>query len=145
MGLGAYRSGMMRAAWMAAAWLALVYAVLVPQGFMTVRGADGGVQIVLCSGSGPLSLAQSTAHHGGAMMHGGHHGGGKQHDGAQHDRRCPFAGHAAPATPGEPDLALAPPVAAYAALPSPPIADLVPGRGMPAPPPPSRAPPMILV
>ncbi|MAQ83729.1 MAG: hypothetical protein CMH12_10910, partial [Maritimibacter sp.] len=57
--------------------------------------------------------------------HGGHHGGGKQHDGAQHDRRCPFAGHATPATPGEPDLALAPPVAAYAALPAPPIADLV--------------------
>ena len=139
MTMAPFRTGMLRASLMAAALLALAYAILVPQGFMTARGADGAVRIVLCSGDGPLTLAQPEgAHHAmpGMASDQGDHGP------AHGDHRCPFAGHAAPSTIDGPMVAMVDPAPFLRPAYLPPRPQSAPGRGMSAPPPPSRAPPL---
>ncbi|GAA4767369.1 hypothetical protein GCM10023219_11240 [Stakelama sediminis] len=138
MGLGAFRTGLTRAAMLIAALTALAYTLAVPPGFMTMRGADGGVQIVLCSGHGPMTAATMAM----PGMDMGHHGKGDQHDKGS-DMQCPFAGHAAPSMSSGPAPAPFEARIAYTPWPVLPVTGAAPGRGMSAPPPPSRAPPIL--
>ena len=106
------------------ALLALILHVLTPPGFMlTARPA--GPAIVICTGHGswtvpsPAKAPIKTSHADGA---------------------CAFAGHGVASAP--------PPVAAVSSAAHAPapvaslaIADLAPGRGLAAPPPPSQGPP----
>jgi hypothetical protein len=109
----------------ALAALALLVQVLVPQGFMVDTGGDHR-GLVICTSHGPLVL------------------GGKQHPAKspQKDAPCAFAAHGAAASPPLPAIVAAQGLAETEppALSEP---DLIPGRGLAAPPPPSRGPPLI--
>jgi hypothetical protein len=110
------------------ALLALAINVLVPQGFMVGAG-QAGPAIEICTGAGPLVVTPTSDQHG-------HKTGGT------HGEACAFAGHG---------VASAPPILAVIARPeipasapnAPRLADLAPGRGLAAPPPPSRGPPLL--
>lgn len=102
----------------------------VPAGFMPVRHADGSVGLVICTGYGPLVLKS-------ASMPADHQSGGEAH----HDKPCPFAGHGAPATPMPTALSPVAIETLAAVLERGTEEGIMPGRGMAAPPPPSRGPP----
>lgn len=117
---------------MVLALLALLSLVLAPPGFMVGRAASGAPPaIVICTGHGPMTL---TAPAGKADHRPSKSAGGQV---------CAFAGHAlASAAPlVHADLGAAFVHAAPAAAA---VADLAPGRGLAAPPPPSQAPPVLL-
>lgn len=137
MGVATFRSGLTRATMTVLAALVIAYSALVPQGFMTTRGADGGLQIVICTGHGPMSMAMpgiDQQHHDAS-----------DHSGGKADMACPFAGHAAPSTATDPAYQLSDLPPGYAVPPALAPVTVAPGRGMPAPPPPSRAPPRLVV
>ncbi len=123
-----FRSGTERRWLYALAALALLVQVLVPQGFMASAG-HGAPGLVICTGHGPLTLGQ-------------HDHSGKAPKSASNP--CAFAVHGGAAPP--PSLARlerlrfdpAPATLARAF-------DLVPGRGLAAPPPPSQGPPTLLI
>jgi hypothetical protein len=109
------------------AMLALLAQVLAPQGFMVAR--QGGMPaIVICTGHGPVLSRDDL---------GGHPAKPPK---AKPDMVCGFAGHGL-------GLAASPPLMVSRAMAwSPPVlvaagADLAPGRGLAAPPPPSQGPP----
>jgi hypothetical protein len=125
MGLARIRSGAWRGVLMTLAVLAVALRIAVPQGVMVSAPSQSGVQLVICTGAGPLKLAP----HAPA-------------DTPRHEGACAFAAHGATAPP-----APAPQVeaASYARFvqPAPAVhADLAPGRGLAAPPPPSLGPPL---
>jgi hypothetical protein len=106
--------------------------VAAPPGFMFAAEDHGAhaapaFALVICTGHGPLDLSKDK--------------GGKNKQRA--DAPCAFAGHAAPPTPA---LGAAIPLAGLADYKAPvaPLADLIPGRGLAAPPPPSQGPPLFL-
>ena len=109
--------------------LALLINVVVPQGTM-VASAAAGPALVICTGHGPMALPGPD----GAPAQKGKAAG--------HDGTCAFAGHGLASAP--PPL---PPIARADFAPAPPVrlaaADLAPGRGLAAPPPPSHAPPVL--
>ena len=111
--------------------IALLINVLAPPGFM-IAPARHGATIVICTGHGAMTVAgpdPSPSHKG---------------DKTRHDGACAFAGHGVGATP--PSLALARPVAFEPARADPAAPrDLLPGRGLAAPPPPAQAPPTLLI
>lgn len=118
----------------ALAALAVALMVLVPQGTM-VASSGGRVFITICSGHGPLMIQAPDGF------------GGKKApaDGKSSNAPCPFASHA-PSVPV--------PVAERVATPLPSsspdlgarlASDLAPGRGLAAPPPPSRGPPSLSI
>jgi hypothetical protein len=93
--------------------------------------------VVLCTGEGPMVVEPGGALHKASKP-------GKTPDGkSAHDAPCAFAGHGAGAlAPG----LLASEPAGYAAWRAEPAArptDLAPGRGLAAPPPPTRGPPIL--
>jgi hypothetical protein len=104
--------------------LALTVQILIPQGFMAARQGDRPA-IVICTGHGPV-LGRGDL--------GGHPAKAKP------EMACGFAGHGL-------GLAASPPLMLAEAMAwSPPVltassADLAPGRGLAAPPPPSQGPP----
>jgi hypothetical protein len=107
--------------------LALLVQVLVPQGFMVAR--QGGLPaVVICTGHGPVLSRDDL---------GGHPAKSPK---AKPDMVCGFAGHGL-------GLAATPPLMVSKAMAwSAPVliaasADLTPGRGLAAPPPPSQGPP----
>jgi hypothetical protein len=107
--------------------LALTVQVLVPQGFMVARQGERPA-IVICTGHGPVLSRDDL---------GGHPAKSPK---AKPDMACGFAGH------GLGLMAGATPLLASAIAWSPPVvaapnADLAPGRGLAAPPPPSQGPP----
>lgn len=112
--------------------LALLLQVLIPNGLMVAR-AGNGATIAICTGHGPLlALPNGPGKPGKSPKQG--EGGGI----------CVFAGHGgvAPAT------AFSAPVSArveLVAAPSGPMDDLLPGRGLAAPPPPSQGPPTLSI
>jgi hypothetical protein len=124
------RSGRSAALGAMLALLALAMNLISPPGFMTA-GGPGGPTIVICTGHGP---AMAPTQGGDA----GHKPGHRSDQGGA----CAFAGHGlagAPPTAGAASTAgftAAPPAAAA-------IADLAPGRGLAAPPPPPRGPPIL--
>jgi hypothetical protein len=115
---------------LALALLAVLVAVLVPPGYMTAAGA-GGPSLVICTGHGPLTLAP------------GDQKGSHKAPKARPNSLCAFTGHGVAVTDGS-----APVVAVRFRAVAPAIqrilADLTPGRGLAAPPPPSQAPPAYL-
>jgi len=135
----AARTGAWRHVWMTLAVLALAMKVMIPSGFMAAPTQTGGITLVICTGHGPLKIESEGARQGGA-------GKRAPADKPGHDAPCVFAGHGAAAPAPEPvptevaRLAPAPSSAAPA-----PARDLTPGRGLAAPPPPSRGPPSLLI
>ena len=114
----------------ALALLALAFTIAVPPGFMVHAGSS--FPIVVCTGHGPATIAFDG------------HGRPTKAPANRSDHVCPFAGNGA--VPFAPN-------AAFAGRPLPvshgiavvlPIPDMVPGRGLAAPPPPSHAPPAAL-
>lgn len=96
-----------------AAWLlmlcALAMKIVVPAGFMPVYTAHG-LQIVVCSGTGPVDAMTGS-------MPGmpGHHGG-EQDTPAKHEAPCAFSGLGAPSLGGADIIQLAIAIAAIIAL-----------------------------
>jgi len=126
-GRGHHNKTAWRGAFLTLALLALVMKLAVPAGFMVAAPGDGrGFNLVICTGHGPL-IAGQPDHKGGESK-------------SKTDAPCAFAGHAAPPIPtlGAPLVSSA---HGQAAALAPPLVDLIPGRGLAAPPPPSRGPP----
>lgn len=127
-------TGLRRGAAIFAAVLALALNVFVPQGFMP--GTETGRALVLCTGNGPVLIASDIV---GSARDSGSHTPKSKADGP-----CAFAGHGA-----------APPLATGAVLASDlvrwsPAVDLgrqsvLPRPSLAAPPPPSQAPPFVLI
>jgi hypothetical protein len=111
------------------ALLALFVQVLTPPGFMVGRQGDHAA-IVICTGHGPAdSLADLVGHPGKLPQ-------------SRHDAPCAFAGLGVGAAPMLTALILRP--IAPASRPDVPARrDLIPGRGLAAPPPPSQGPPRL--
>jgi len=119
-----------RGALLALAALALFVKIIVPPGFMVAAPqVAGGFPLTICTGHSPLDA------------HSDHDKGGLSK--SRSDAPCAFAGHAAPPTP---TLGVAVPASTFTAYAQPvgDIADLIPGRGLAAPPPPSQGPPSTL-
>ncbi len=110
--------------------LALFVRVLIPAGFMPAPtpAAGLGVAIVICTAQGAVA-AESGDH--------------APSEKPAHDAPCAFAGHGQGLTAA--DLKAPAPAAfvSYFAPPAAEHADLTPGRGLAAPPPPGRAPPTL--
>ena len=133
-GWGHHNRTAWRGAFLTLAFLALAIKVAVPSGFMIAAPAPGqglgaAFNLVICTGHGPMTVGQPD------------HKGGENK--SRSDAPCAFAGHAAPPVPslGATLIGSAYVQTAEIALPR---ADLTPGRGLAAPPPPSRGPPTYL-
>jgi hypothetical protein len=114
------------------ALLALALNVIVPAGFMVGQG-PAGASIVICTGHGPQTL---TRHADGLGHTPGHP--------PPHHNACPFAGHGVVAGPGFVAIVARQSLPLSVAGPTT-VADMLPGRGLAAPPPPSRGPPSRLM
>lgn len=123
------RLGRDLAVWLAA--MALVLQALAPSGFMVARTGDGPT-IAICTGHGPL-----LAHPGDPA------GPGKSRT-QREGGLCVFAGHGGVAPALTQTTSVSVRVAIMGAPPSP-VADLLPGRGLAAPPPPSQGPPILSI
>lgn len=120
--------------------LALAMRMAVPTGFMWEPAVDGGARLVSCSGMAPMPVAVAPAAHGGHHMGAPSHG--KSHDGdTGSSRECAFSGLAGALDLADPLLTPALALIAAFALPLPVARAAAPGRGLAAPPPPSRGPP----
>jgi hypothetical protein len=104
---------------------AVALRVLIPSGFMVAQ-TRGGFPLVICTGHGPLDMSSA-----GDPLH------GKK---SSNDAPCAFAGHAAASPPASFAVAAAVGLV-YLAPAMDRRGDLVPGRGLAAPPPPSQGPP----
>lgn len=119
------RSTALRGVLMTLAVLALVMRIAAPQGYMVQGSSVGGVQLVICTGAGPLKSGPADPV-----------------DKSKTGGACAFAGQGSGAAP-EPAPTVEPAAIAYTAMAEPVVpADLAPGRGLAAPPPPSLGPPL---
>jgi hypothetical protein len=117
-----------RAWFLALAAFALALQVALPQGFMLGRGS-GARGLVICTGHGALFSSEAPGKPGKAP--------------SQSAGLCAFAAHGGPA--GAPEFAvIARPAPAAEASEPVVFAAAAPGRGLAAPPPPSRGPPLTL-
>lgn len=123
-------AGRWRGVFLTLAVLALALKVLVPPGFMVAGDRDAAPGLlVICTGHGPLAL--------------GDRGDAKAPAHKTSDAPCAFAGSAAPPTPSAPAIVAPPRLLVADQLARVQAADLAPGRGLAAPPPPSHAPPAV--
>jgi hypothetical protein len=107
------------------ALIAVAFRVLIPPGFMIAK-TGGAFPLVICTGHGPLDLSNKPD---------------PIHDKTStNDVPCAFAGYAATTPPASVVVAAATTLA-YLAPALDRRRDLVPGRGLAAPPPPSQGPP----
>lgn len=120
--------------------LVLAIRLLVPTGFMWESATDGGARLVPCSGMAPSTVAPMahTMHHM-AMAGGAHDKPDANSDGSTHE--CAFSGLGGPLDLAEPFVAPAIVRFVTTALPVLVAQAVAPGRGLAAPPPPSRGPP----
>lgn len=123
------RLGTIVAACLAAA--ALLVQVAAPPGFMMAQTAHGPA-IVICTGHGAFDAQAALKGHPAKAPK------------SSADHLCAFTGRAGPA-PGPVALVRAADRIAYLPAPNPAAADLQPGRGLAAPPPPSQAPPALSI
>jgi hypothetical protein len=127
-----------------AALLAVVLRVLIPAGFMiSPSSAQAGlIQIELCSQNGTrtawLAPDGSILDQSQAADHDGEPGTSTDH----HD--CAFATPAPTPPPPALTAAVVQVFVSVSQAPAIPVADLVPGRGLAAPPPPATAPPPLI-
>jgi hypothetical protein len=112
--------------------LAIALKVLVPQGFM-ISERGPGFPLVICTGHGALSLAD----HG--------HGVPKDPAHKKSDAPCTGAGNVTPVTPSALCVVFRSAVLVADQLHGDKALDLIPGRGLAAPPPQSRAPPTVSI
>ena len=117
-----------RGGFFALAFVALVLKVLAPPGFMVAPGQP--FPIVICTGHGPAVAAPTK--------------GGDPVNKSKPDAPCAFSGNGVGAIPPGDLHADIPTATLYQILVSSAPADLTPGRGLAAPPPPSQGPPVIL-
>jgi hypothetical protein len=129
------RTEVRRHVWLTLAALAVMLKVLIPAGFMPGPVTGANFPLVLCTGHGVVATNMAEVQGKKAPA-----------DKPASDAPCVFAGHgtAAPASDLSPlgFVAFSPEPAAVAL---PPRDGLAPGRGLAAPPPPSRGPPTILI
>jgi len=113
------------------ALVALLVQALVPQGYMvsSVAGAPG---IAICTGHGPLVLSHD-------------HGQPAKPTKPRHEAPCAFAGHGVGVAPSAAIGVAGVGPAFFDAEPVAGVHDLLPGRGLAAPPPPSQGPPALSV
>jgi hypothetical protein len=105
--------------------LAVALKVVIPSGFMIAQ-SRGAFPLVICTGHGPLDLSGKPD-----PVH------GKK---SSHDAPCAFSGHAVTTPPASFAMTAAEGLV-YLAPAMDRRGDLVPGRGLAAPPPPSQGPP----
>ena len=122
------QSGAVRSVCMTLTVLALALKVLVPQGFM-ISDQGSGFPLVICTGHGALSLADDG------------HGGSKAPDQKKSEAPCTGAGTVTPVMASAVTGDAGPAQYAFAAVVDGALVDLLPGRGLAAPPPQSHAPP----
>jgi hypothetical protein len=111
---------------------ALAVRALVPAGWMPGTTPAGAATLVLCTGTGPMTVAMPGMHHG------------KADDPAKPapEHPCAFAGLALAWAPAELPPAIVPP--AFAAFVAPrEQGGIAIGRGLAAPPPPPTGPPLL--
>jgi hypothetical protein len=133
----------------APAWLLLVAVtlaarVLVPAGYMADRGADGSVRLTLCSGvmpAKPVIAHHAPDHHAAAGYHAAPAHPDKSDPPSKEAQPCAFAVAGAAIDTPQADAPLLPATAHLATLTTQRVS-LAPGRGLAAPPPPSRGPPV---
>lgn len=125
MDLARIRSGAWRGVLLTLAVLALVMRIAVPQGTMVSGPAQGtGLQLVICTGAGPMKAPDAPAQK------------------STPDKACAFAGHGFGAAPEPAPQVEAAQFVAFVRPAGAVPADLTPGRGLAAPPPPSLGPPL---
>ncbi|WP_332308778.1 DUF2946 family protein [Sphingobium sp. TCM1] len=118
----------------ALAFLALAIKIIVPPGFMATTDASGGTRIVMCTGYGAVTKILTIDGHVKDLP---------AEDGRpKHDSVCPYSGHAAASTLAQAYPVEWPPAGVDTDKHTPAALGLTPGRGMAAPPPPSRGPPV---
>jgi hypothetical protein len=115
--------------WLAAfAVLALLVQALLPQGYMVSATSGAPPSLVICTGHGPLVLNVD-------------HGAPAKPAKSSHDAPCIFAGHG-PLVAAAPTLLLRALTVSFVERAVTRARDLLPGRGLAAPPPPSQGPPL---
>ena len=132
MGWGRNRSQGWRSVCLTLTLLALALKVLVPQGYM-VSERGPGFPLVICTGHGPLTLNEDG------------HGVPKDPIQKKSDAPCTGAGAVTPVTPSALTAVSELIVLVAEDLHSDKALDLIPGRGLAAPPPQSHAPPAVSV
>lgn len=140
MELGKVRTGGIAWVLRVLALLAIALSAAIPPGFMPARAADNSIVVAIChgDGAGVRQIAMVLPDDGQ----------GHRPDPGTRDPRenCPFAAHQAPQQLPELLPQPAPAVVYPRAVPAQRRAARVqPGLGLPAPPPPSRAPPSLTV
>ncbi|MEO6379880.1 MAG: hypothetical protein ABIO37_17795, partial [Caulobacteraceae bacterium] len=134
MARGSIRSNPLHLALLA---LALAVRIVVPVGFMPSMPASGGFPLILCTGQGtvvitvrdPLGVKRGPAD--------------APSDRSAHDGPCVFSGFAPAPPPAFAVTATTVEFASHQLAPVAPPTELTPGRGLAAPPPPARGPPLI--
>jgi len=113
------------------AFVALLVQALVPQGYM-VSSAAGAPGITICTGHGPLVLSRG-------------HGQPARPTKPSHEAPCAFAGHGVGMAPSAAFAVADIGPASFTPAPVATVRDLLPGRGLAAPPPQSHAPPILAI
>jgi len=109
------------------ALLALALKIAVPPGYMPGPATNTlPFAIVICTAQGAVSVEP----------------GGSPDDASTHDAPCVFSGHGLGAEPPSNHASLTLPTVAYYPSGPPPSCEASPGRGLCAPPPPARGPPL---
>jgi len=111
------------------ALLALALKVVVPPGYMVGTATNSlPFTIVICTAQGAVAVDPGGSH--------------EEDEAAKHDAPCVFAGHGLGAEPPPPGGQLIRPSLAYHPIAPTPSCEATPGRGLCAPPPPARGPPL---
>lgn len=109
--------------------MALALKIAIPPGFMTSAATNSlPFAIVICTGQGAVVVDPGQSHEDNGV--------------SQQDAPCVFAGHGFGAEPPNPGAHLPGPSIAYYLSPPPAPCGATPGRGLCAPPPPARGPPL---
>lgn len=111
------------------ALLALALKIIVPPGYMVGTSTNSlPFSIVICTSQGAVVVDPGGSH--------------EQDKGAQHEAPCVFAGHGLGAEPPERSSHPFRPTVIYQSIAPAPSCEAKPGRGLCAPPPPARGPPL---
>lgn len=111
------------------ALLALAFKIAIPPGYMVAAATNSlPFAIVICTAQGAVVVDPGGSH--------------EDSEASNHDAPCVFAGHGLGAEPPERNSHLVRPTLAYHPIAPTPSCEATPGRGLCAPPPPARGPPL---